>query len=469
MATLQEVRQLAESRGARRLDLRASDFTGRWLRVSVPLDRLGPELVDHGVGCDRGALEGSDARGPELMLVPDLDTAAVDPVAAQPTLSLVCRIVDPVTHGRYARDPRHVAERAEEHLRASGVADRAVFAAPLQFFLFDDVRYQQAAHTGFYFVDSAEGAWNSGRDEAPNLATTTPEGRGYQQGPPFDTLAEVRWAVVEALGAIGAQVMSARHEAAAAGQSEVALGHGPLVRKGDETQWARHIVRNVARANGRVATFMPKPLHGQAGSGMPAHQSLWRGDTPTFFDSNGYAGLSQLARYYIGGLLQHAPALLAFCAPTTNSYRRLMAEESPVHLTYSVRSPSAIVRVPSLPPTPAGTRVEFRPPDGTANPYLAFAAMLMAGLDGIQSRIEPGDPLDKHVDELSATELARVQTLPTSLDAALDALAADQAFLRKGDVFSPEVIDGWIALKRDEAAAVRARPTPYEYELYFTG
>lgn len=468
MATLQEVRQLAESSGVRRVDLKATDLLGRWQHVTVPLDRFNAQLIERGVGADVGALEGTNGRSTELAFIPDLDTAVIDPVAGVPTLSVICRLVDRSSGERFARDPRHVAEKAEAHLRASGVADAARFGTRLQFFVFDDVRYQQASHSAFYFVDAEEGAWNTGRDETPNLGAKVSASRGYLQAPPFDAQADLRWALTEALTAVGAIVESDRREAASAGQAEVALRELPLVRKADEVQWYKYLARNVARAQGKVATFMPKPIYGEPGSGMRTHQSLWRAETPTFFDSNGYAGLSQTARYYIGGLLQHAPALLALCSPTTSSFRRLTPEESPVHLTYSVRSASAVVRVPEAQPSPPRTRVEFRPPDGSANPYLAFAAMLMAGLDGIESRIEPGDPLDKNVHELSETELSRVQRLPRSLEAALDALASDHAFLRTGDVFSQELIDRWLEVKRDEAREVAARPTPHEYELYFS-
>ncbi|MDA0364304.1 MAG: type I glutamate--ammonia ligase [Chloroflexi bacterium] len=468
MATLQEVRQLAESSGVRRVDLRATDLLGRWQHVTVPLSQFTAQLIERGVGGDVGAFEGSGTRGIELAFIPDLDTAVVDPATGIPTLSVICRLVERATGDRFARDPRHVAEKAEAHLRASGVADSAHFGTRLQFFVFDDVRYQQASHSAFYFVDAEEGAWNTGRDETPNLGAKVAAGQGYLQAPPFDAQADLRWALCEALTAIGAVVESERREAASAGQAEIAVREQPLVRKADEIQWYKYLARNVARAHGKVATFMPKPIYGEPGSGMRTHQSLWRAQTPTFFDSNGYAGLSQTARYYIGGLLRHAPALLAFCSPTTSSFRRLTPEESPVHLTYSVRSPSAVVRVPEAQPSPPRTRVEFRPPDGSANPYLALSAMLMAGLDGVESRIEPGDPLEKNVHDLTAAELGRVQRLPASLEASLDALAADHAFLRKGDVFSQELIDRWIEVKRDEAREVAARPTPHEYELYFS-
>lgn len=469
MATLYEVRQLAESSGARRVDLKVTDLAGRWQHITVPVERLTSELADRGVGCDRDVLEGARTGGGELALVPDLDTAVLDPVLSTPTLSLLCRLVDPVTSERHTRDARYIAEKATAHLESTGIADAAMFGARLQFFVFDDVRYQQASHTAFYFVDSAEGAWNTGRDEAPNLAGKVPPGRGYLEAPPFDTLADFRRSVAQALAGLGAVVESERREAASPGQGEVALRHRPLVQKADELQWTKYVVRNLARAQRKVATFMPKPLHGEPGSGMRTHQSLWKAEAPTFFDSNGYAGLSQIARYYIGGLLRHAPALLALCCPSTNSFRRLTAEESAVHLIYSVRSSSAVVRIPAPQPSPSSTRVEFRPPDGSANPYLAFAAILMAGLDGVQSRIEPGDPLDKDIQQLTASQIAQVQTLPRTLDAALDALAADHAFLRKGDVFTQDVIDRWLDVKRAEVREMDARPTPYEYELYFSG
>ncbi|MPZ99721.1 MAG: type I glutamate--ammonia ligase [Dehalococcoidia bacterium] len=471
MATLQEVKQLAESRGARRVDLKVTDLLGRWQHFSMPIDRFTPELAAEGLGFDGSSLRGfQPIEDSDMLLVPDLETAAFDPVPQHPTLSLICDVVDPITRERYSRDPRYVAEKAEAHLRTTALADTAYFGPELEFFIFDDVRFQQTPNTSFYFVDSSEADWNSGRDEAPNLGYKVPSKAGYSPTPPFDSHSELRWAVVEALESVGLTVEVSHHEVATGGQGEIATTYRTLRHKADEVQWYKYLVQNVARAFGQVATFMPKPVYGDNGSGMHTHQSLWHDDNPIFFDSNGYAGLSQAARYYIGGLLRHAPAVLAFASPSTNSYKRLVPGfEAPVNLVYSVRNRSAAVRIPTYSQSGAAKRIEFRPPDGTANPYLAFAAMLMAGLDGIQSRIDPGDPLDKNIYELPPEDARRLATVPPTLDAALDALEKDCDFLKKGDVFTQDLIERWIEFKRAEVLGLNARPTAYEYELYFNG
>ena len=468
---LQALKERMEAAGVARVDLRATDLLGRWHHFAMPAGRLSVEAVTRGVGFDGSSLRGFQSiDASDMLLLPDLGSAVVDPTEAAPTMAIVCDVVDPMSGARFSRDPRYVAAKAEAHLAASGVADTAYFGPELEFFVFDDARFQQSGNTAFYSVDSSEGDWNSGRDEAPNLAFKIPAKEGYAPVPPFDSLAPLRWEMADAIHRAGVEVEVHHHEVASGGQCEIATRFATPVRKADETQWYKYIVRNLAHASRRVATFMPKPIFGDNGSGMHTHQSLWKDGVPLFFDPNGYAGLSQLARHYIGGLLAHAPALLAFCAPSTNSYKRLVPGfEAPVNLAYSARNRSAAVRIPTYSEAPQQKRVEFRPPDGTANPYLAFAAMLMAGLDGVQRQIDPGDPLERNIYELSADEAARVPRVPATLEAALDALEADQTFLRAGEVFTPDLLERWVAIKREEVRALQQRPTPYEYEQYFNG
>ncbi len=471
MATLQDVRQRMAAARVHRVDLRVTDLLGRWQHFSIPADQLTPDAIERGVGFDGSSLRGFQAIDEsDMLLVPDLDTAIIDPTEEVPTIAMVCDITDTISGARYSRDPRYIARKAEDYLRASGIADTAYFGPELEFFVFDEARFQQSGNTAFYYVDSAEGEWNNGRDEGPNRAFKVPLKEGYAPTPPFDSLADLRWQISDALAATGVIVEVHHHEVASGGQCEIATRFATPVQKADETQWYKYLVRNIARANGKVATFMPKPIFGDNGSGMHTHQSLWKDGQPLFFDSNGYAGLSQTARYYIGGLLAHAPALLAICAPSTNSYKRLVpGYEAPVNLAYSSRNRSAAVRIPTYSESPAAKRIEFRPPDGAANPYLAFAAMLMAGLDGVQRQIDPGDPLDRNIYDLGPDELARVPHVPHTLEAALDALEADRAFLLQGDVFTADVIDRWVAFKREEVLGLQTRPTPYEYERYFNG
>lgn len=469
MPTLQDVRQLIETRGLRRVDLKVSDLFGAWHSFAIPPDHLDESLIENGLGIDGSSLRGfQPVHESDMLLMPDLESAAVDPVPGTPTLSLLCDVVDPITRERLPRDPRFVAAKAEDYLRASGVADEAHFGPELEFFIFDDVRYQQDGNTAFYFVDSQEGHWNAGRDEAPNQGYKLDRQSGYAASAPSDQTADIRWFIAEQLRSVGIEVEFDHHEVASGGQGEIGIRHAPLLAMADRVQWYKYLVRNAARAHGRVATFMPKPVHGDNGSGMHTHQSLWRRETALFYDSNGYGGLSQLARSYMGGLLHHAPALLALTNPSTNSYRRLVpGYEAPVHLVYSMRNRSAAIRVPIYSMAPATKRIEFRPPDGTANPYLAFAAMLMAGLDGIQRQLDPGDPLDRNLFELDAQESAQLRGVPGSLEEAIDALEADHEFLLQGDVFTLDVLEHWVGAKREEIAEARTRPTPFEYLQYF--
>ena len=469
--TLQELLQLAESRGIRRFDLRITDLPGRWQHFTIPINKVKESLFTDGNGFDGSSLRGfQQIQESDMLAMPDISTAVVDPIPNPHAISLICDVADPMTKARYSRDPRNVGKKAEEYLRSTGIADTAYFGPELEFFIFDDVRFQQGVNTAFYFVDSEEGAWNSGTDEGPNLGFKISGKEGYSPVPPWDATSDIRWSITEALNAVGIETFIDHHEVATGGQQEIGTTHDTLVAQADRAQWYKYLVRNVTRRAGKVATFMPKPMYGDNGSGMHTHQSLWKDGQPLFYDSNGYAGLSQLARWYIGGLLRHAPAVLAFAAPSTNSYRRLVpGYEAPVNLAYSARNRSAAVRIPTYESAPAAKRIEFRPPDPTCNPYLAFSAMLMAGLDGIQKQIDPGDPLDRNIYELPPEEAARVPTVPGSLDAALDALEADHDFLLQGGVFTQDLLDMWMEMKREEAAGIRLRPTPYEYELYFNG
>ena len=467
--TLQELLQLVEENGVRRVDLRVTDLLGRWQHFTIPPRRLDEELLEHGNGFDGSSLRGfQEIQDSDMLLMLDLDTAVIDPIPAQPTVAIICNVVDTLTRERYSRDPRYVATKAEQYLRSTGIADEASFGPELEFFMFDDVRFQQGTNTAFYFVDSVEAEWNTGLDEGPNLGYKIPGKEGYAPTPPFDDTADLRADIVAAFNSVGIDTFVDHHEVATAGQAEIGIERETLVNQADRTQWYRYLVRNISRQHGNVATFMPKPIYGDNGSGMHTHQSLWKDGVPIFFDSNGYAGLSQLAKHYMGGLLHHAPALMGFCAPTTNSYKRLVPGfEAPVNLVYSVRNRSAAIRIPTYRQEAAHKRLEFRPPDPTANCYLAFAAMLMAGLDGIQKEIDPGDPLDRNIYELSAAEAAGVPTVPGSLAEALDALEADQEFLKQGNVFTQDVIDTWFDFKREEVAQLSLRPTPWEYQSYF--
>ena len=478
MTTLQEALELVRAKGVTKIDLKVADLFGRWQHFTLPAHRFDADLIADGSGFDGSSLRGfQQIHESDMLLMPDLDTAAIDTVYTSPTLSLICDVADPLTRQRYTRDPRAIAKKAEEYLKTTGIADISYFGPELEFFIFDDVRFQQGQNTAYYFVESAEAAWNTGRDETAqngarsgNLAFKIPGKEGYAPVPPFDTLTEIRNEMMDELEAIGAPMEIHHHEVATAGQSELAMLFGSLTQQADRAQWYKYIVRNVARKHGKVATFMPKPLYGDNGTGMHVHQSLWKNGEPLFYDSNGYAGLSQLARWYIGGLLRHAHAILAFAAPTTNSYKRLVPHyEAPVNLAYSMRNRSASIRIPTYSMSAKAKRLEFRPADASANPYLAFSALLMAGLDGIQKQIDPGDPLDRNIYDLPAEEAAKIPTVPGSLEQALDALEKDHDFLLQGGVFTQDVIDTWLEWKRAEAQEVRLRPTPYEYELYFSG
>ena len=452
------------------VDLRFTDPFGIWHHFSIPARELTEDLFEDGIGFDGSSIRGfQEIHESDMILVPDPETAFKDPILEVPTLVLICDIYDPVTRQPYTRDPRYVAKKAEAYLQQTGVGDVSYWGPEAEFFLFDEVRYESNANSAFYLVDSVEGWWNSGKELGPNLGAQIPPKRGYFPVPPADTKQDVRSKIVLALEAAGVEVEVHHHEVATAGQGEIDIRFDTLTRTADKLMIYKYLVKNVARQNGLTATFMPKPLFEDNGSGMHTHQSIWKGDTNVFFDEAGYAQISEVARYYIGGLLKHAPALLAFAAPTTNSYRRLVPGfEAPVNLAYSQRNRSACVRIPVYSKNPKAKRIEFRPPDPTCNPYLCFAAMLMAGLDGIQNRIDPGEPMDKDLYELPPEEAKLIQQVPGSLEAVLDALEADHEFLLKGDVFTPDLLEVYISYKRaNEVDAVRMRPHPHEFFLYY--
>jgi len=450
------------------VDLRFTDLLGMWHHFTMPAGELSEELFEEGTGFDGSSIRAfKEIHESDMMLIPDPETAFMDQIFEVPTLIIICDIYDPVTLQPYTRDPRYVAKKAEAYLKQTGIADISYWGPEAEFFLFDSVTYGGATNEAFYHIDSSEGWWNSGLAGGKG-GQISPKG-GYFPVPPADTKQDVRSKMVMALEAAGIPVEMHHHEVATAGQSEIDLRYGTLLRMADSIQIYKYLIKNVARQNGLTATFMPKPLFGDNGSGMHVHSSLWRGENNVFFDETGYAQLSDTAKYYIGGLLKHAPALLAIAAPTTNSYRRLVPGfEAPVNLAYSQRNRSAVCRIPMYSKSPKAKRVEFRAPDPSTNPYLCFAAMLMAGLDGVQNQIDPGEPMDKDLYDLPPEEAAKVQQVPGSLTAVLDALEADHEFLLKGDVFTPDLLEAYISYKRSaEVDTVRMRPHPHEFTLYF--
>ncbi len=470
--TPSDVIKFAKEKGIKIVDLKFTDVPGTLQHFSVPVSELTENAFEEGLGFDGSSIRGfQQIHESDMMLVPDPDTATVDTVLEIPTLSLICDVKDPITRGPYTRDPRYVAKKAEEHLSNTGIGDVSYWGPELEHFVFDDVRYDQNAYSGYYFVDSDEGIWNSGRDnkQGPNLGHRPRHKQGYFPAPPTDTLQDIRSEMVLTMIDYGIDVEVHHHEVGTAGQGEIDMVYNSLTKMADRVILHKYIVKNVARAHGKTATFMPKPLFNDNGSGMHTHQSIWSNGTNLFFDANGYALMSETGLHYIGGLLKHAPALLAFCAPTTNSYRRLVpGYEAPVNLAYSQRNRSACARIPVYTTAPAAKRVEFRCPDPTSNPYLAFAAMLMAGLDGVINKIDPGEPLDTDLYELSPEEAAGVKQVPGSLEEVLDALENDHDFLMQGDVFTQDLLETWLDYKRTaELDEVRLRPHPHEFYLYY--
>ncbi len=466
--TPKEVLDFAKEKGARQVDLRFTDLPGISHHVSYPISELSEESFEEGFGFDGSSIRAwAVIHESDMLLIPDPNTAFMDPFAETPTLVMVCDIVDPITRQHYERDPRWIAKKTEAYLAATGVADTAYFGAEAEFFIFDNIRFDQREHCGYYFIDAEEGRWNTGREQN-NLGYRPRYKEGYFPVPPTDHYQDLRSRMVQVMMECGLAIECHHHEVATGGQGEIDQRFDTLVRAADNMMLYKYIVRNVAYRAGKTVTFMPKPIFGDNGSGMHTHQSLWKEGKP-LFAGDGYAGLSQLAMYYIGGLLRHARALSAIIAPTTNSYKRLTPGfEAPVNLAYSRRNRSAAVRIPMYSPSPKSKRVEFRPPDPSCNPYLAFAAMTMAGLDGVLNKIDPGEALDKDIYDLTPEELRNVPSMPASLEEALDCLEQDHAFLLKGDVFTEELLETYINYKRTaEAAAVRLRPHPYEFALYY--
>ena len=450
------------------LDLRFTDLPGLWHHVSYPINQLSEASFEEGFGMDGSSIRGWAAiHESDMLLIPDPAKYMLDPFTEVPTMVMVCDVIDPVTKQRYDRDPRYIAKKAEMYLASTSLADTAYFGAEAEFFIFDNVRFDQNEHEGFYFIDAEEGRWNSGRVEN-NLGYRPRYKEGYFPVAPTDHYQDLRTEMVMTMQNCGLVVECHHHEVATGGQTEIDLKFDSLIRSADAMMLYKYIVKNVANQYGKTVTFMPKPLFQDNGSGMHTHQSLWKEGKP-LFAGDGYAGLSQLALWYIGGLIKHGPALSALIAPTTNSYKRLVPGfEAPVNLAYSRRNRSAACRIPMYSASPKAKRVEFRPPDPSCNPYLAFSAMLMAGLDGIENKIDPGQPLDKDIYDLGPEELAKVPSMPGSLEGALDHLAKDYQFLLKGDVFTEEMLNTYIDYKREkEVNAMRLRPHPYEFQLYY--
>src|SRR5450432_3986257 len=464
----QEVLEFARQNEAKMVDLRFTDIPSLQHHISYPISQLTPDSFEEGFGIDGSSIRGWAAiNESDMLLIPDPDTAVMDPFMETPTLVMLGNVKDPITKQNYERDPRWIAQKAELFMKNSGIGDTAFFGAEAEFFVFDNVRFDQNAHSGFYFIDAEEGRWNSGR-EANNLGYRPRTKEGYFPVPPTDHYQDLRTEMVRTMERCGLVIECHHHEVGGAGQCEIDQKFDTLVKTADNMMLYKYIVRNVANQYGKTATFMPKPLFADNGSGMHTHQSLWKEGKPLFAGDN-YAGLSQMALWYIGGLLRHARALSAIIAPTTNSYKRLVpGYEAPVNLAYSRRNRSAAVRIPMYSASPKAKRVEFRPPDPSANPYLAFAAMMMAGLDGVLNKIDPGESLDKDIYDLSPEEMKNVPSMPASLEEALNCLEDDHNFLLRGDVFSEELLETFIDYKRrNEADAVRLRPHPYEFSLYY--
>lgn len=455
------IKKMINVHNIKMVDFKFVDLFGLWQHFTVPVSYLVESIWSEGVGFDGSSIRGfQQIQESDMLLMPDPSTAVLDPFCEVPTLSLICDVADPITHKPYSRDPRFIAKKAEEYLRASGIADTSYWGPEMEFFVFSKARFDQGANHTFYRLESPEAAWG---EESYRIRHK----EGYFPVAPHDTLQDLRSEMMLKLIEAGIDVEAHHHEVATAGQCEIDLKYNSLVKMADNSLMYKYIVKNVAAKHGMTATFMPKPLFGDNGSGMHTHQSLWKGGSNLFFEQNGYAQLSHMAKYYIGGLLKHAQSLMAFCAPTTNSYKRLVpGYEAPVNLTYSQRNRSAAIRIPMYSENPKSKRIEFRSPDGMANPYLAFPAMLMAGLDGIANKIDPGQPFEKNTYEDEGGK--ELKTVPRSLEESLKALEDDHEYLLKGNVFTQDVLNTWLAHKKEkEVDAVRLRPHPHEFALYF--
>jgi glutamine synthetase len=468
--TPKEALALAKKNNAVMVDLRFIDWPGTWQHCTFPISEIDEGTFEDGLGFDGSSIRGWQAIDQsDMLMVPAAETAFMDPFFDHPTLVMICDIIDPITKQPYSRDPRHIAKKAEQYLKQTGIGDTAFIGPEAEFFVFNDARFSTGANHGFYEIDSTEGAWNSGREEdGGNLGYKPRHKEGYFPVPPTDSLQNLRTEMVLVMQQLGITVEAQHHEVATAGQCEIDMKFNTLVEMADQLTKYKYVVKNVARQHGMSATFMPKPVFDDNGSGMHTHQSIWKDGQP-LFAGDGYAGLSQLGLWYIGGILKHSRALAAFTNPTTNSYKRLTPGfEAPVNLALSARNRSASCRIPMYSASPKAKRVEVRYPDPTCNPYLAFSAMLMAGLDGIENKIDPGEPLDKNIYSLSAEELAGIPTMPSSLEEALEELHGDHEFLLKGDVFTDDAIEKWIEYKvENEVNPIRLRPHPHEFELYY--
>ena len=470
--SIKDILTFAADEGVKYVSVRFTDLVGAWHHLTYPISQVDEDTFENGFGFDASSLRGwASIHESDMLLVPDSTRFWLDSFRDATTLCIIADVVDPITREGYWLDPRAVAKRAESYLKFTGLADTAYFGPEAEFFVFDNVKFHNNQNSAGYTVDSAEAHWNTGAgfdNELYNAGYHIRPKEGYVPVSPLDTLADLRAEIGDELAAVGINVECLHHEVATAGQCEIDFRYDDMVTTADNLQLFKYIVKNTAYRNGKSATFMPKPLYGDNGSGMHCHQSLWKDGKP-LFAGDGYAGLSEMARFYIGGLLKHAAAIVAFAAPTTNSYKRLVPGfEAPVNLAYSARNRSAAIRIPMFSTNPKQKRLEFRPPDPTCNPYLTFSALLLAGLDGIQNRIDPGEPLDKDIYDLSPEELANVPSLPGSLEDALKALEADHEFLLKGDVFTPQLIERWISYKREkEIAPLRMRPHPLEFSMYY--
>ncbi|MCA9581420.1 MAG: type I glutamate--ammonia ligase [Myxococcales bacterium] len=467
--TAKDAIEFGKKHGAIMADLRFVDMPGIWQHTSIPFERLDETAFEEGLFFDGSSVRGfQPINASDMLIVPDAASVKMDPFTRHPTLVVICDIVDPMTKEPYPRDPRYIAKKAEAYLKQTGIGDTVYMGPEAEFFVFDDIRYASSPSECFYAIDSSEAAWNTGSDEGPNLGHKIRHKGGYFPVMPVDTLMDLRTDMVLHLQELGFSVEVSHHEVATAGQCEIGMRFNTLTEMADQLLWFKYVVKNTAKAHGKTATFMPKPVYGDNGSGMHTHQSIWKGGKPLFV-GDGYGGLSETALHYIGGILKHAKAINALSNATVNSYRRLVpGYEAPVNLAYSARNRSASVRIPISGASPKAKRIEVRFPDSASNPYLTFAAMLMAGIDGIQRKIDPGDPLDKDIYALSPEELKEVPTVAGSLAEALDALEADHEFLLQGDVFTKDNLDEWISFKRaNEVDPMRLRPTPLEFELYY--
>jgi len=468
--TAKDVIRLTREKNIKMIDFKFIDLPGIWQHYSIPAHRMDESLFEDGIGFDGSSIRGfAQIQESDMLVFPDPETAFVDPTLEVPTLSLTCNVKDPLTLEPFSRDPRFIAHKAEKYLLSTGIGDISYWGPEAEFYIFSDIRFDQGANFGYFYIDSREGIWNSGKDEKPNLGYRPRHKEGYFPVPPMDTFQDLRSTITLTMEEVGIQAEVHHHEVATAGQAEIDMKYDSLVKMADKVMLFKYVVKNVCRKAGFSASFMPKPLFQDNGSGMHVHQSIWKKGTNTFYDERGYAGLSQTARYYIGGLLKHTPSLLAFAAPSTNSYRRLVPGfEAPVNLVYSQRNRSAAVRIPMYSKSVGAKRLEFRCPDPSCNPYLTFAALLMAGLDGIQNKIDPGEAIDKNLYDLPPEEKAQVKSTPSSLEEVLDCLRQDHEFLLRGDVFTQDVIDTWIEYKtRHEVDPIRLRPHPYEFFLYY--